>query len=187
MEDEDSAATLLRKIKEVKDLLITERAERKSRVHDLRAQIAAKKGAAGEPSVAEAPSLEQEVPQGFILWFHSQSLPPIYALSSSEQTHVLLSPPTDAPPLNPHLPVGVVVAVDDAAIEAALNPKLEMQMERLVGPGHLTPRQFWVNYFAHVQSIKAKKSAEAWVRATRRALAHTRVVAAVRSPHHPLP
>ena len=48
-----------------------------------------------------------------------------------------------------------------------------MQMERLVGPGHLTPSQFWVNYFAHVHWIKAKKSAEAWVR-TRATDRHSR-------------
>ena len=162
LEDEDAAAAILRKIKECQNQIAVERSARRDQVAALEAQ----RGGGDAPPSDTARLLDHEIPAGYTIWFHTQSLPEIFQLSSSQETHKLLTPPPDARPLNPHLPVGVVVAVDDAAIDAALqgNSKLELQMERLVGPGHLSPREFWINYFAHVHDIKAKMSAKAWVR-----------------------
>ena len=160
-EDEDAAAGMLRHIKACQKQIAAERAARRDQVAALEAQ----RGGGDAPPSDTARLLDHEIPAGYTIWFHTHSLPEIFQLSSSKDTHKLLTPPPDAPPLNPHLPVGVFVAVDDAAITAALqgNSKLEMQMERLVGPGHLSPREFWINYFAHVHDIKTKMSARAWV------------------------
>lgn len=113
-----------------------------------------------------------DVPQGQVLWFHAHVLPQIFALADPEAAMSLLQPHPTAPVRTPHLPVGVVVGVDQSAIAVALqaNEALQQQLERLV-PARLTEHQFWLNYFSHVHATKAHVAAQARARAVQQSQA----------------
>ena len=85
-----------------------------------------------------------DIPEGYVLWFHSNALPQIFSLASPENADSLLQPHPTAPVEAPNLPMGITVEVDENAVAVALqaNEALQEQLERVV-PSRLSERQFW--------------------------------------------
>ena len=96
-----------------------------------------------------------ELPGGYVLWFHAQALPEIYALSSSSRSRALLTTHPRAP-VTPPLPVGVFVDVDDAACDVALlaNPRLQTQID-LLCYGEVSEDDGAAGYKAEVSRVGA--------------------------------
>jgi len=105
-----------------------------------------------------------ELPPGFILWFHANAFPRIFALSQEENVQVLYDPNEYAPNVYPELPDGVCVKVDEQSKQIALqaNEQLEDQVERVVAGNELTEFEFWLHYFSHTHAIKARLADQAW-------------------------
>jgi len=120
-----------------------------------------------EASTRKAPAEGLSLPPGFVLWYHSQALPSIFALSAPSRSEVLLAPHPDAPSVRPSLPLGMAVVPDGEAVRVALlaNPRLKTQHDALVGAGRIDSAAFWTHFFTHVHALKMDIARKAWARA----------------------
>jgi len=98
----------------------------------------------------------EENERGLSLW-NLLVTPEVSELASDENIEKFLHAHPDSPSLNPPLPLGLYIDVDENAIRASLRaiPRLAEIEARLV-PSKIDRMHFWLNFFSYVYSIKKK-------------------------------